>query len=443
MYEHIYGGIDVLIKNEFLISLLVAYIPFTFLYKKRRNYFYLRIPVAIIIVFCISNFVPFFDFKTDVLFVRILIGMLYYLTMVAVFVVAGFLIFKTTFWNALFCALGAYGLQHVINRAYTVFLNYLEFYCGIPAWVYIIVYWVALIGGDLLCYYFYLRKFVKNNELKTNNINLIIFCGFLLVATIFLHSIGSFMVMTGVNEATAKVHLSAVISLMSAVVCVVVMDNLFNNANNKKLETDIIKVKHLWEEDRKHYDLSKQYIEQINLKYHDLKYALNSALKDKSNLEDISNCIKEYDSFVKTGNETLDVLINEKSIVCNGLDIQLACIADGDIINHLNPVDIYSLLGNAIDNAIEAVINFADADKKYIELMMRRSGDMALIGVENPIENIPVFKNGLPQTTKPDKENHGFGLKSMKMIVEKYKGYMSINTDNSTFSLQIALPILN
>lgn len=443
MYEYIYGGIDILIKNEFFISFLAAYVPFSFLLKKRRSCFYLRLPASLIVAFCISNFLPFFDIQTDSFFVKILLGMLYYLTMVVVFVIAGFSIYKTTFWDALFCALGAYGLQHIVNRVYTIFLNYLEFYCGISPWVYIIVYWIALIGGDLLCYYLYLRRFSKNSELKTNNISLIIFCFFLIVTTIFLHSVGFFMVMRGVDDASAKVHLFAVISSLSVIVCVMVLDNLFNNANNKKLETDIIKIKQLWEEDRKHYDLSRQYIEQINIKYHDLKYALNTALKDKSSLEDISECIKEYESFIKTGNETLDVLINEKSIVCNGLDIQLACITDGTVINHLNPVDIYSLLGNAIDNAIEAVKNFTDNDKKYIELLMRRSGDMALIEVDNPIESIPVFRNGLPQTTKSDSVNHGYGLKSMKMIVDKYKGYMSINTDNNTFSLQIVLPIVN
>lgn len=439
MYEYIYGGVDFFIKNGFVITLIISYIPFSFLLKKCRKLFWLRSAFCFAVTLCISNF---YRFNTDSAVLNITLEILYFPLIITLFIISGVFIYKNSVWNVFFCGLGMVTLRHATNRIYTVVFNYIEYACHLPVWVYAVIYWIFFVLADLVVYFIYLRNRERYGELRTNNKKLVIFVMILILITIVLDGMGlSFVRLLNIGDLT-KLNIMSVISIMSGVISIVMLNNLFNNANNTKLETDIVKIKQLWEDDRKHYDLSKQYIEQINIKYHDLKYALNTAMKDNSDLQEINDCIKQYDTFIKTGNETLDVLINEKAILCKGLNIQLACIADGEIINHLNPLDVYSLLGNALDNAIEAVKDFTDDDKKHIELMLHRSGDMALISVENPIGNTPVFRHGLPQTTKADSINHGFGIKSMKMIVEKYKGCMNINTDNSTFSLQIALPIV-
>jgi sensor histidine kinase regulating citrate/malate metabolism len=65
-------------------------------------------------------------------------------------------------------------------------------------------------------------------------------------------------------------------------------------------------------------------------------------------------------------NDTLDIIITEKCLLCEKENITLTCIADGEKISFISVTDLYSLLGNAIDNAIEAVLQFEDQDKRSI-----------------------------------------------------------------------------
>ena len=103
--------------------------------------------------------------------------------------------------------------------------------------------------------------------------------------------------------------------------------------------------------------------------------------------------------------------------------------------------DIYSLFGNAIDNAIEAVERIEDDEKRCIIVRVKKSRGMVLVHIENYYNGELSFKGGLPQTTKKDKRYHGFGMKSIRMIVEKYHGYFSTKSTDGIFSLDILLPV--
>ena len=50
------------------------------------------------------------------------------------------------------------------------------------------------------------------------------------------------------------------------------------------------------------------------------------------------------------------------------------------------------------------------------------------------------FVDGLPQTTKPDRKNHGFGVKSMRLVIEKYGGVLTMNARGGTFELDALIP---
>ena len=106
----------------------------------------------------------------------------------------------------------------------------------------------------------------------------------------------------------------------------------------------------------------------------------------------------------------------------------------------IKPYQIYSLLGNAIDNAIESLRSVADEDKKVIRLDIFGRRNMSVIRVVNYLANEPKMENGMPVTTKLDKENHGFGLKSIKSIAEEYGGMIYISTENHEFTLVVTIP---
>jgi sensor histidine kinase regulating citrate/malate metabolism len=107
----------------------------------------------------------------------------------------------------------------------------------------------------------------------------------------------------------------------------------------------------------------------------------------------------------------------------------------------MEPMDISTLFGNALDNAIESVRKLPQEEKRLIHVAVARQKDFLRIRVENYYEGNLVFENGLPATTKEDKEYHGYGLKSIRSTVKKYGGSITIDTNENWFELRILIPL--
>lgn len=194
------------------------------------------------------------------------------------------------------------------------------------------------------------------------------------------------------------------------------------------------------------YEFSRENIEMINRKCHDLKHQLRAleAAGDEERRElirETKRAVDFYDAVVKTGNEALDTILTDKSVYCVNRNIRLSCTVNTDRLSGMQVMDLYTLLGNAIDNAIESVEKLEDPDKKVISLTIRSQGQMLHISVENYYEGTIVLRDGYPVTSKPDRENHGYGVRSIRLIAQKYGGDIQISTQNQIFSLQILLPV--
>ena len=116
-------------------------------------------------------------------------------------------------------------------------------------------------------------------------------------------------------------------------------------------------------------------------------------------------------------------------------------MADGSRLGFMNEAELYSLFGNAIDNAITAVRKVEDESRRYIGLNVSQLKGFVKVNIHNYYEGELNFsEEGLPLTTKADKENHGFGMKSIRYIVEKYGGTVSVKTEKGVFNLNILFP---
>ena len=125
----------------------------------------------------------------------------------------------------------------------------------------------------------------------------------------------------------------------------------------------------LWEQAKEQYQISKENIEAINIKCHDLKHQL-LAVKDKTDdaeYKSIMEMIDSYGAEIKTNNEVLDVVFQEKNFQCRKLGIQFTCIIDGPALNFMETTDLYVLFGNLIDNCIEAVSQLPEGETKIPE----------------------------------------------------------------------------
>ena len=195
------------------------------------------------------------------------------------------------------------------------------------------------------------------------------------------------------------------------------------------------------------YQIAQQSIDMVNQKYHDLKHQIAilksevESQESKSYLDQMENEIKIYEAQNKTGNKILDTVLTGKHIFCQNNGINLTVVADGTALDFLEPMDISTLFGNALDNAIESVRKLPQEEKRLIHVAVARQKDFLRIRVENYYEGNLVFENGLPATTKEDKEYHGYGLKSIRSTVKKYGGSITIDANENWFELRILIPL--
>ena len=233
------------------------------------------------------------------------------------------------------------------------------------------------------------------------------------------------------------------IMLLTSFVLATVLTAYYDNItleNEKKIITQLAR------ERQSQYEFSKENIEMINRKCHDLRHQLRALeyLSDRERAEQLREtrrAVDFYDAVVRTGNEALDTLLTEKSVYCANRAIRLSCTVNSARLQRIELVDLYTLLGNAIDNAIESADKLEDAEKKVISLHISDLGQMLHIQIDNYYSGELELANGLPVTTKADRGNHGYGVKSIRSIVAKYDGELSITTEDQVFSLQIVIPM--
>jgi len=111
----------------------------------------------------------------------------------------------------------------------------------------------------------------------------------------------------------------------------------------------------------------------------------------------------------------------------------------GGELSFMDTMDVYSLFGNILENAISEVEKIDLPEKRLISLIIERKGSFVYIDTVNFMSgSAPSFSDGLPETTKTDEWGyHGYGLKSVRAIAEKYYGGVVISIDDNVFKVSI------
>ena len=198
------------------------------------------------------------------------------------------------------------------------------------------------------------------------------------------------------------------------------------------------------------YDQYRNYqdsLDLIQMKYHDLKHQI-TALRAESDeekrkkwIDAMEEEVSAFENMSKTGNQVLDTILAAKIFHCRKNHIQITCVADGKLLDFMHVTDLCSVFGNALDNAIEHVIMIPEAEKRLIHLTVSAKKSFVFIKIENYCEDkIQKNENDLITTTKADRQNHGFGLKSIRTVVEKYNGSVDFGVNQNWFELKILLP---
>ncbi len=212
------------------------------------------------------------------------------------------------------------------------------------------------------------------------------------------------------------------------------------------MKTELDTIHNILQAQYAQYRQSKESIEMINHKYHDLKHQI-TVLRSESNpdkreayLDEMEQGIKDYEAQYKTGNAVLDTVLTTKSLYCARHNITLTCVADGSLLNFLYVMDICTIFGNALDNAIECELQIAYEERRLIHVSVSELHNFVLIRIENYFDGQLEYKDDLPVTTKADKEYHGFGIKSIQYSAQKYNGSITVNAKDNWFELKILIP---
>ena len=196
------------------------------------------------------------------------------------------------------------------------------------------------------------------------------------------------------------------------------------------------------------YKQSRESIELINYKYHDLKHqiAVLRSEEDPKKREEFLNRmeeeIRQYEAQSKTGNKVLDTVLTTKSLYCAKHGITFTCVADGTLLDFMDVMDICSIFGNALDNAIECEVKIPEKEKRLIHVTVSKQKQFLILRFENYCEETLQYQEGTPVTTKKEKEFHGYGLKSIQYTVNKYEGAVSVNLEDNWFELKVLIPIM-
>lgn len=319
----------------------------------------------------------------------------------------------------LFTALYLHGAP-VDNATIAVFLLVANLAVGLPIWRLVSR---RLFGPDAA-------------PVEFDSVRTVILGAFFIVAAVCL----SWVIEDGFDTSAAD-YLRDYLALGAFCVlfAVVILLFEFTNCNVKRLQSENSMLEQLLEKDRLQYEEAKASMERLNIRYHDLKQQYTRA--DAREREELEAEMLAARPRYLTGNTALDVLLTQKAAACEERGIQLVCSVDGELLRGMRSYHVYSLFGNAIDNAMECLAKVADPGRRVVAVDLVRTADMAVARVENYTPEPPRMVDGLPQTTKADASEHGFGVKSIRNVAETYGGSADFLVDGETFCLLVTLPL--
>ena len=150
-------------------------------------------------------------------------------------------------------------------------------------------------------------------------------------------------------------------------------------------------------------------------------------------LDELQAPVQNLTATVWTGDETADYLINSKAAAAEADGIRFHVQVEFPRRANIRSVDLCAILGNLLDNAIEAARQVPDPSGRTVALTIRRIHQMLVIKVENSFSAVPVQKNGELKTTKTEGGLHGWGLKSAQTAAEKYDGMVQAGVFGEVF----------
>lgn len=434
---------------QFPFQLLVSEIPFL-IGIQRKNRYMVRMGIGVLTLFVLSyiwmEFLVHFTGDMDSFGESFIVFLPNFALYLGYAVVTGLAIkncYEVNAQEVLFIVVGGYATQHMIFALNRIVLYLLQFsYQSNGCFIHLMVnrYLIFMLGASAV-YLGIIRKNHKKKGFQEGDIR-IAWLGLLLIAA----AIGLSVLWSYPTVYDGTIIGGFICPSYSFLCCflVLVMEYYVLRENTMKHEHEVMEQLLLIANAQQ--KTSKETIDIINIKCHDLKHQIRNLEKLEDSKErsayikEIQNAVSIYDATYHTGCKALDYVLREKTLLFNEREVQFSCMIDGETIDFMTSADVYALMGNILDNALERVLKEKE-EERTISLSIRKKNEMVLMHCENRCSRMIEFEDGLPITDKKDRTHHGFGVKSIRFIVEKYGGDMFMKVENGQFCLDILLPI--
>lgn len=332
------------------------------------------------------------------------------------------------------CAIYACAVQHIAYDLYLIYAilggnNYL-----VIIMIFIITY--------ILAYLFIARKLDGDDGILLDRRSLFPIATIIILVWILSIMDDSFI--SGFES--GNLH-RVIYRICDALCCFYVLWVQISQKELIRLQRELSGINAAWRLKKEQYEMTGDTIENINRKCHDLKHQIRAlrTMSDRQEKEEylteLENDIMIYDTALQTGNRALDIVLMEKALYCKNHKISWTCMADGARLEFMKVEDIYAIFGNALDNAIRAVLKLRDEQKRVISVKIIAQNNILVIQIQNYYEGDLIFENGLPVTTRNNKRDHGYGMKSIRYTADKYNGTITVKADRNIFTLQILIPV--
>lgn len=343
----------------------------------------------------------------------------------------------STWHQALFAVTVSYALQNICERIIEMLMWLIP---GLPRqWI------IPLLIATLWWYNRFCGQYKQRQTMfdfsNINNRFLLFVASGVMIGCVVIDLL--LKVELGNSSPELNVMICVMMIMFSAMSVIVSMSHLRETDSKMRAE----EAANLLRIEQSRYEQDRQIHEAISLKCHDIKHriaAMRSSSSDdeyRTELKKIGKLVDIFDTTPHSQNAALDVVLANKMLTCNSLNITITCMADGRRMGFMADGDIYALFGNILDNAIEAAQQVQDPEQRMITLNVETQGDFLAISCENFFTGTLTFEDGLPMTTKADQANHGYGTHSIRILTEKYDGLLKVSSQDDIFTLSIILPI--
>ena len=279
---------------------------------------------------------------------------------------------------------------------------------------------------------------------------ILIICGLLLISATVISVFISGTVLYSNHEALSRAT-QIVVSILLLGICIVLPVIILISVSNSQLRSLTSNYEHQIQAQAKHYeDLASANFETRRFR-HDFKNmsiameVLLSKGECAAALELLQECTQSLDAptahlFFHTGNGIADALLSEKQRSAQTFHIEI-CFQG--MIPWLSPTDLCVILGNTLDNAMDACQKLPEKEQKTIVVNSDCSSGFWFLTVRNPVSKAVTIRNNHIATTKENKTLHGFGLYSLHSVVQKYDGAVRLSSTDDCFTVDIDLCITN